>query len=287
MEPRGVVGLYDPAERPLYRLCLEPEHPRHPRQRRPRARRASGRGALCRARCRRRLRRQELHLSRARADAVGGEAGRPAGQVDRHPQRGFLCRPSGARTSAPRRRWRSTPTAGFWRCASPAPPISAPISGSAGGVQTFQYAHLPGTVYRIPAIELRIAAVLTNTAPIGVTARAGLCRGGQHHRAADRRGGAAMRLRPRRIAAPQHGAGRGDADDQRVRQHRSTAAPSPRPSTGRWPRADVAGFAARRRRQRGARAAARARLRLSHQGHRRLAARRMSISASRRTAPCR
>jgi carbon-monoxide dehydrogenase large subunit len=40
---------------------------------------------------------------------------------------------------------------------------------SAGGVQTFQYAHLPGTVYRIPAIELQIAAVLTNTAPIGVT----------------------------------------------------------------------------------------------------------------------
>jgi carbon-monoxide dehydrogenase large subunit len=40
---------------------------------------------------------------------------------------------------------------------------------SAGGVQTFQYCHLPGTIYRIPAIDLRIAAVLTNTAPIGVT----------------------------------------------------------------------------------------------------------------------
>ena len=40
---------------------------------------------------------------------------------------------------------------------------------SAGGVQTFQYVHLPGTVYRIPAISLRVAGVLTNTAPIGVT----------------------------------------------------------------------------------------------------------------------
>jgi len=40
---------------------------------------------------------------------------------------------------------------------------------SAGGVQTFQYVHLPGTVYQIPAIDLRIAGVLTNTAPIGVT----------------------------------------------------------------------------------------------------------------------
>jgi carbon-monoxide dehydrogenase large subunit len=40
---------------------------------------------------------------------------------------------------------------------------------SAGGVQTFQYVHLPGTVYRIPAIDLQVAAVLTNTAPVGVT----------------------------------------------------------------------------------------------------------------------
>ncbi|MGC2202658.1 MAG: xanthine dehydrogenase family protein molybdopterin-binding subunit [Stellaceae bacterium] len=40
---------------------------------------------------------------------------------------------------------------------------------SAGGVQTFQYVHLPGTVYRIPAIALQIGAVLSNTAPIGVT----------------------------------------------------------------------------------------------------------------------
>jgi aerobic carbon-monoxide dehydrogenase large subunit len=40
---------------------------------------------------------------------------------------------------------------------------------SAGGVQTFQYIHLPGTVYKIPAIALRISGVLTNTAPIGVT----------------------------------------------------------------------------------------------------------------------
>ena len=40
---------------------------------------------------------------------------------------------------------------------------------SAGGVQTFQYVHLPGTVYAIPAIELQVTAVLSNTAPIGVT----------------------------------------------------------------------------------------------------------------------
>jgi len=46
--------------------------------------------------------------------------------------------------------------------------LGAYLSGSAGGVQTFQYAFLPGTVYRIPAIELIVAALFTNTAPIGV-----------------------------------------------------------------------------------------------------------------------
>ncbi|HVH76956.1 MAG TPA: xanthine dehydrogenase family protein molybdopterin-binding subunit [Stellaceae bacterium] len=47
--------------------------------------------------------------------------------------------------------------------------VGAYLAGGAGGVQTFQYVHLPGTVYRIPAIDLEVAAVLTNTAPIGVT----------------------------------------------------------------------------------------------------------------------
>jgi aerobic carbon-monoxide dehydrogenase large subunit len=46
--------------------------------------------------------------------------------------------------------------------------LGAYLEGSGGGVQTFQYAFLPGTVYRIPAVALRIAAVFTNTVPIGV-----------------------------------------------------------------------------------------------------------------------
>jgi carbon-monoxide dehydrogenase large subunit len=40
---------------------------------------------------------------------------------------------------------------------------------STGGVQTNQYIHLRGTVYRISAIALRIAGVFTNTTPLGVT----------------------------------------------------------------------------------------------------------------------
>jgi carbon-monoxide dehydrogenase large subunit len=47
--------------------------------------------------------------------------------------------------------------------------IGAYMIGSTGGVQTNQYAHLPGTVYAIPAIALRVQTVLTNTTPIGVT----------------------------------------------------------------------------------------------------------------------
>ncbi|HVB15027.1 MAG TPA: xanthine dehydrogenase family protein molybdopterin-binding subunit [Stellaceae bacterium] len=46
--------------------------------------------------------------------------------------------------------------------------LGAYLEGSAGGVQTFQYAFLPGTVYRIPAIALRVQGVFTNTVPVGV-----------------------------------------------------------------------------------------------------------------------
>ena len=47
--------------------------------------------------------------------------------------------------------------------------LGAYMAGGAGAVQTNQYPHLQGTVYRVPAIALRVKAVLTNTTPIGVT----------------------------------------------------------------------------------------------------------------------
>jgi carbon-monoxide dehydrogenase large subunit len=46
--------------------------------------------------------------------------------------------------------------------------LGAYLAGSSAAVQTFQYAFLPGTVYRIPAIDLRVTGVFTNAAPIGV-----------------------------------------------------------------------------------------------------------------------
>ncbi len=47
--------------------------------------------------------------------------------------------------------------------------LGAYMAGGAGGVQTNQYPHLQGTVYKVPAIALRVRGVLTNTTPIGVT----------------------------------------------------------------------------------------------------------------------
>ena len=43
------------------------------------------------------------------------------------------------------------------------------MAGGAGGLQTFQYPHLQGTIYNLPAIEIHVQAVLTNQTPIGVT----------------------------------------------------------------------------------------------------------------------
>jgi len=46
--------------------------------------------------------------------------------------------------------------------------VGAYLAAVGGGVPTYQFLHLQGTVYRIPSIALRVQAVLTNTAPIGV-----------------------------------------------------------------------------------------------------------------------
>ena len=65
---------------------------------------------------------------------------------------------------------------------------------SAGGVQTFQYVHLPGTVYRIPAIALTRRGGVDQYRADRRHPRTRLCRSRQHHRATDRQGGARMRL---------------------------------------------------------------------------------------------
>ena len=46
--------------------------------------------------------------------------------------------------------------------------VGAYLAGVGGGVPTYQYVHLQGTVYRIPSIALHVLVVLSNTTPIGV-----------------------------------------------------------------------------------------------------------------------
>jgi aerobic carbon-monoxide dehydrogenase large subunit len=117
---------------------------------------------------------------------------------------------------------------------------------SAGGVQTFQYVHLPGTVYRIPAVALRVAAVLTNTAPIGVTRGPGFAE--------------AVNIIERLIDKAARQCGFDRAELRRVNLVPAAAMPMTNQfgnnvDSGAFPetfdlalaRADVAGFAARRR----------------------------------------
>jgi carbon-monoxide dehydrogenase large subunit len=46
--------------------------------------------------------------------------------------------------------------------------VGAYLANVGGGVPTYQYVHLQGTVYRLPTIALDVRVVLSNTAPIGV-----------------------------------------------------------------------------------------------------------------------
>jgi len=46
--------------------------------------------------------------------------------------------------------------------------VGAYLAGVGGGVPTYQYVHLQGTVYRLPSIALHVRVVLSNTTPIGV-----------------------------------------------------------------------------------------------------------------------
>ncbi len=99
IEPRGIVGAWDAQQRRYTAYVSSQSIHLDPGSHRARAGRPSRGSAVRGTRCRRRVRRQEFHLSRACVDPVGGKAGRPAGQVDRHPQRSLSRRPSGARPS--------------------------------------------------------------------------------------------------------------------------------------------------------------------------------------------
>ena len=142
----------------------------------------------------------------------------------------------------------------------------------AGGVQTFQYVHLPGTVYQIPAIDLRIAGVLTNTAPIGVTRGPGFAE--------------AVNIIERLIDRAARQCGFDRAQLRRINMVAAAAMPMTnafgnKVDSGSFAEtleralvaADIDGFEARRKESESKGIVARSRLRLPHQGDGRLAAR--------------
>ena len=221
------------ARRPLHAACVQPEHSWQPRCDGSGTGRSIRRGAVHRARCRWRVRREELHLCRACADPVGGATRWPAGEVDRHAQRRLCVRPSGARS---------------------------PCGGGAGAGCGWAFlglrvtsvanvgAYMAGGVRRgadqpvCPPARQHIRGARCRVARRGGAeqhhadwrhACAGLCRIGEYHGTADRRRGQAMRLRPRGFAPAQHGAGRCHADDQRAWFQRGQRAFLRRPSIAR------------------------------------------------------
>ena len=274
MEPRGVVGLLRSGERPLHGPCLEPEHS------------CDARPYRARAGCRRRV-----HVRFVAPDVGGGfgaknfiypehvlilwaarRVGRPVKwiatrsevfladhQARDHAGRGALALDAEGRFLALR--------------VDSVANVGAYLVERRRRVQTFQYVHLPGTVYRIPAIELQVAAVLTNTAPIGVTRGPGFAE--------------AVNIIERLIDAAARQCGFDRAELRRINMVPAEAMPMTnafgnhgrqrrlrrdlRPRAGGAPMST--GFAGAAPGERGARAAARPRLRLSHQGDRRLAAR--------------
>ena len=124
--------------------------------------------------------------------------------------------------------------------------LGAYMAGAGGGVPTFQYVHLQGTVYRLPAIALHIVAALTNTAPIGVTRGPGFAE--------------TVNILERLIDAAAHQAGFDRAELRRLNMVPAEAMPMTNAfgfqvDSGAFAqtldlalaRADLAGFAARRR----------------------------------------
>ena len=126
MEPRSGVASYDPAERFLHADLRQPGRPRAAHGAGGKLRTAAGEGPLRLPRRRRRLRPAQQSLSRAGGDPVGGQARRPAGEMDQRPLGILPHRLRRAAISSPPRGSRSRATA-----ASP-PTMSTTSAASAG-----------------------------------------------------------------------------------------------------------------------------------------------------------
>ena len=88
MEPRAAIGECDPSQRRLHAVHHQPEPARHPAaDGRLRAAHSGEQAARRRARCRRRLRFEDLPLRRGGDRHLGVRQAAPPGEVDRRAQR--------------------------------------------------------------------------------------------------------------------------------------------------------------------------------------------------------
>ena len=127
-----------------------------------------------RARCRRRLRLEDLPLRRGGDRHLGGGQGAPAGEVDGGAHRKLHVRRAWPRPRSAPPRWRWTRTATSWRCASRRWPTWARyLSTFAPCVPTYLYATLLAGVYKTPVIYCEVKAVFTNTVPVDAYRGAG------------------------------------------------------------------------------------------------------------------
>ena len=175
IEPRAAIGSYDAGARPS-RIAADRPRRAQPAQpaRHGGVPHAAGADRRACARCRRRVRGQELPLSGMGAGAVGGAAARPAGQLGRRARRGFRQLRAGPRQphpGAPRARPR---TGGFSRSTSRRSPISAPICRPTvrAARPTRRPARWAGST-TIPAVFMSVRGAFTNTVPIDAYRGAG------------------------------------------------------------------------------------------------------------------
>ena len=166
-----------------------------------RARRPGRAGAHGDARRRRQFRHPRRLQSGIRAGRLGGAARRPPGQMDLRAQRGISLRLSGARSRGRRRTGARRATARSSRCAAPTSSTAAPTRSPSARLH--KGVEIMSSIYHVPAVHFRARAALTNTAPTRPYRSSGRPEVDVRHGAADRPGGAAVRLRPHRTAPPQ------------------------------------------------------------------------------------
>ena len=165
MEPRAAIGEWNAGERPLRADHRHAGRARHARRHRQQGvqDRAGASCASSRPDVGGGFGTEGLRLPRISAGAGGGQAARPAGEVDGRPHRAFPRRRAWPRQLGRRPRWRWTRTAASWRCASISSPIWAPTSRNTAPSSRRSASTMSTGVYDIPTARCDRATASTPT----------------------------------------------------------------------------------------------------------------------------